>query len=219
MTSPARDDPWVDRLSEYVDGDVSASDAAAISAHVESCEVCRAAERDLRLVVARLAADSAAEPARTPDGWTRLEREVTLERALSSHSSGRPRPNARRGLPRFVFAAAASAAFLVTLAGGIWAGASLSDSPTTHLPTWMRHRPPWAIIRDRARANGVSDQMPTTTLDSLRRARIERALRVVDDALAAATRALADDPDNEILADHVAQLTLERRRVRRALGK
>lgn len=218
MTSPMRDDPWVDRLSEYVDGDVSDSDAAAISAHLESCEACRAAVRDLRSVVARLAADPSAETVRVPDGWTRLERELTLEGAVASRTTGRHRAVSRRAWPRLVFAAAASVAFLVTLAGGIWAGASLSDSPSTRLPGWMRHAIAGAMQRDRARANLAADQPSAPALDSLRRARMERALRTVEDALAAGTHALASDPDNETLGDYVAQLTVARRRMQRALG-
>ncbi len=46
-------DPFVDRLSEYVDGELAAAEVTALERHLEGCESCRAAVAELRLVVER----------------------------------------------------------------------------------------------------------------------------------------------------------------------
>ena len=46
-------DRWMDRLSEYLDGDLAPSERAALEAHLPGCAPCRAALDDLRHVVAR----------------------------------------------------------------------------------------------------------------------------------------------------------------------
>jgi len=46
-------DPFVDRLSEYLDGDLAAAEVTALERHLEGCESCRAAVADLRLVMER----------------------------------------------------------------------------------------------------------------------------------------------------------------------
>jgi anti-sigma factor RsiW len=39
---------WNDRLQEWLDGDLSASEAAALQAHMADCELCRARAEELR---------------------------------------------------------------------------------------------------------------------------------------------------------------------------
>jgi len=46
-------DRWMDRLSEYLDGDLAPGERAALEAHLADCPACRATLDDLRRVVAR----------------------------------------------------------------------------------------------------------------------------------------------------------------------
>lgn len=46
-------EPFVDQLSEYLDGDLATSEVTALERHLEGCESCRAALTELRQVVER----------------------------------------------------------------------------------------------------------------------------------------------------------------------
>jgi hypothetical protein len=60
---------WTDRLSDYLDGELTPDEAAAVDAHLRDCEACTAVLNDLKRVVAR--AQAAAALARPPqaDLW------------------------------------------------------------------------------------------------------------------------------------------------------
>lgn len=49
---------WNDRLQDWLDGDLSASEAAALQAHLADCELCRARAEELRELDFNLASDS-----------------------------------------------------------------------------------------------------------------------------------------------------------------
>jgi anti-sigma factor RsiW len=51
-------DVWSDRLSEYVDGEISDAERFAVEGHLRQCDDCRQSVAELRRVVERLAADS-----------------------------------------------------------------------------------------------------------------------------------------------------------------
>src|SRR6266568_3296767 len=46
-------DQWTDRLSEYLDDDLSSAEVTALEAHLAACASCRATLDELRRVVAR----------------------------------------------------------------------------------------------------------------------------------------------------------------------
>jgi hypothetical protein len=88
-------DPWNERLSEYLDGELGPAERAACEAHLAGCASCRALLDDL----ARLQRAARALPARPPerDLWP------GIERALG------------RGAPRTAWLLAFAAGVLVTL--------------------------------------------------------------------------------------------------------
>src|SRR5437870_9057164 len=69
---------WTDKLSDYLDDELSETERAAVEAHLRACAECSAVLNDLRRVIAR--AEAAAAAARPPqmDLWTgvagRIER-------------------------------------------------------------------------------------------------------------------------------------------------
>jgi len=68
-------DPWLERLSEYVDEDLAPSERAACEAHLAGCEPCRELLDDLRRVQREVRALPARPPAR--DLWPGIERGLT----------------------------------------------------------------------------------------------------------------------------------------------
>jgi len=125
-------DRFVDQLSEYVDGELAATEVTALERHLEGCETCRATVTDLRRVVeraralpvipsptdqwpalrARLAAtpqDGLDESAPLPDVTPARPRVI----AIDSHPHWWQRP-----LTVSWTQAAAAAVLLIVLAGG-----------------------------------------------------------------------------------------------------
>lgn len=95
-------DPWLERLSEYLDEDLDASARGTCEAHLAGCAACRALLADLRRL--RAAARALPERAPTRDLWPGIERELTRSAAV------RPR---QRWLLAF------AAGVLVTLVGAL----------------------------------------------------------------------------------------------------
>lgn len=56
-------DPWMDRLSEYLDHELPPQERAALDEHLAGCDVCRATLRELESVVAAAAAAQGSGPA------------------------------------------------------------------------------------------------------------------------------------------------------------
>src|SRR5262245_57402419 len=56
-------DDWTDRLSEYLDDELSGHDRAALEAHLATCEACRTTLEELRAVMTRAASLQAVAPA------------------------------------------------------------------------------------------------------------------------------------------------------------
>jgi hypothetical protein len=60
-------DPWLDRLSEYIDGELAPAERRSLEQHLQTCEDCRTASAELRQVVEQAHGLSDRPPAR--DLW------------------------------------------------------------------------------------------------------------------------------------------------------
>jgi hypothetical protein len=128
-------DPWIDRLSEYLDGELTGGDALSLEAHLEECAECRLALADLRRVVARARELPETPPAE--DLWPAIRERIEADAAVAPDTiapeavAASERPARRRVLdvrtrPRWWARpltlswaqAAAAAVLLVVLAGG-----------------------------------------------------------------------------------------------------
>jgi anti-sigma factor RsiW len=125
-------DPWIERLSEAVDGALAAEDAALLEAHLATCDECRTVLSDLRAVAAQARAlpPEIAPPA---DLWPAVESRIAafarsasaVEEFEADPSCGPPvrgtRPGRRGGLvlswPQL---AAAGIALVLLSGGGMW---------------------------------------------------------------------------------------------------
>jgi hypothetical protein len=191
---------WLDRLSEYVDGELSRAERRALEQHLSGCTRCSAALDDLRLVAERAKAWNApAEPAR--DLWP------GIAARLEPRARVMPRRWTRWLAPRLAAAAALVAA--LALAWGLFVGhqpavrrAAVRPSTSPGYST-----PPFAADRDYE-----------TTVASLQRevaARLthdphvvevlDENLATLDVAIANYREALAADPTDATLRRRLAQ--------------
>jgi hypothetical protein len=113
-------DPWTEKLSEYVDGELAAGDAAALEAHLGSCTVCSDAVAELRAVVA--AARTLTDTPPQNDLWAGIAAGIAAgapERGVMPFRRGRAAVPQRLSfsMPQL----AAAALVLMTLSGGaVW---------------------------------------------------------------------------------------------------
>ena len=208
-------DPWVDRLSEYVDGDLDAATTRELEAHLTTCAECRATRDELVRVVAKARAIGYRMPDR--DVWSRIEAQVTPQRA----DAPIPRIGPRH-LTVSIWRLAAAAAIVAGLAGGLaWMVATrgagggitivqdttIAQSATTTLPpsavAVASYREAAADL-ERAFEAGRATLRPETMRV------IEENLRSIDVAIAQADSALRADPGSEYLNQYLAE-TMQRK--------
>jgi anti-sigma factor RsiW len=189
-------DEWVDRLSEYVDDELTGAERLAIERHLETCASCRTIVAELRDVVAVARAAEDAAPAH--DLWSGI-----------AHSAAR---RSRRVSVSFVELIAAS--IFIALISGL----------TVWVVTGRDARPAVAAVQpaeaERAsvpvvEAGGTYDRAVTDLLQALDEGRkqlsprtievMERSLATVDRAIAEASAALDKDPGNVFLSLHLAR--------------
>jgi hypothetical protein len=211
------DDPWQDRLSEYLDGLLAEAEKRALEDHLQTCESCRTSLAELRAVVERLRADPIDE---MPEGaWPRIASRLTT-RQLSSNRSAR---QVVRGYSRGLHAdtlrkitAAASLAF--TLVGGVWVGASLCIAGSVWTPPSWMHLWPRGSYPSSMRLPSSRPVLPNAS-DSILDAwtPLRRSLAALDQQLAAAASALRSEPGNQALQRVVLQLARERKNIQAML--
>lgn len=211
-------DGWTDKLSEYLDGELSASERERVEAHLAGCEDCAGTLAELRGVVARAAALEDRGP--TGDLWPgiagrigaasegagsvvdlekrRLRRErLSLERRFSF------------SLPQLV---AASVVLMFLSGGAAWLMVSSDVGPEAR----QAERSPGLIsdvsmsefaIGEYGAAIAELEQVIDESreqLDTVTVRVIEENLMTIDRAIAQARRALAQDPASSYLNEYLA---------------
>jgi anti-sigma factor RsiW len=217
MTRPVTD-PWQERLSDYVDGDLDPSTRAALEAHLLTCAECREIRGALERVVAR----ARSVPNRPPaaDLWGSIEPRIAAER-------DRPLPVGRRRqrvVTLTMGRLAAAAAVVAVLAGGFaWTVASRraasnvadsrrADSIAEHVIGASVSTPALAVASyrdavadlERVLEGGRGTLRPETMHV------IEENLRAIDAAIAQADSALRRDPGSAYLNQYLAE-TMQRK--------
>jgi anti-sigma factor RsiW len=208
-------DPWTDRLSEYVDGELDAATREALEAHLEGCATCRGVRDDLRRVVARARATSYREPAR--DVWTSIERSIATP--------------AHRSRPPFVISftlgrLAMAAGLVAVIAGGLaWSLASrrttvapsvtatADSAPTTGVATPIAVGSAAVAVASYREAARDLERALDAGRGALRPETmrvIEANLRAMDVAIAQADSALHQDPGSEYLNQYLVA-TMQRK--------
>lgn len=225
-------DIWTDRLSEYIDDELTPAERAELEAHLRSCRECVATLEELREVVAC----AATLPARPPasDLWPGIEPHLS-----AGGRDGAVLPFRARMSRRFSFTlpqiAAAGIALMVVSGGGVWVlqhGGAVTSGPDVvatdpkSLPeprlvstTLSDPRYDEAIADLEQALEGGRGQLDPATVKV-----IEANLTAIDKAIAESRAALAQDPADVYLNNHLAdarqrKLALLRRAAALAGGK
>ncbi len=202
-------DLFSDRLSDYLDGEeLSATERAAIEAHLATCAACQATLAELEAVAARAASLPDAAP--VPDLWAGVAARLTPVRAALPFA----RPQQRRfsfTLPQLV---AAGLALMVLSGGLVWV--ARLDDPRASLPSadaQVEHEETEPIARvgfaDANYDQAVADlekmlQDNRSRLDPQTVQTLEDNLRTIDQAIEQSRKALRADPANVYLNNHFA---------------
>jgi anti-sigma factor RsiW len=201
-------DRWTDRLSEYLDGELSEDQRAELEAHLAICGACTTTLAELQRVVARARALEDRPPA--TDLWPGIAARIGVSTDQLA---------ARRGRRRFSFTVpqliAASLVLITVSAGAVALALRPTSAPAVIAPASGGAAPApsahWATrveaSADRAVAQleqALVEGRRSGRLDSLTVRTLEHSLAVIDTAIAEARRAVAADPTSAYLNLHLA---------------
>jgi anti-sigma factor RsiW len=221
---------WIERLSDYMDGGLSAEEHRRAEEHLSECGACRRILEDLREVVQRAGALGPIEPPR--DLWDGIA--GTIKAPQARLVSGSPtKIIAFPGADRVPTAPPERTRTGFTLTRGQLVAASVVLIAASSMATWMvgpgLGAGPVAEIPAAAESTGsvtmaAEVAAPPEELaaelaqveETLREARrmldpntvrvLERNLGVIERAIADSRNALAQDPGNEFLAEHLERV-------------
>ena len=220
-------DAWTDRLSEHVDGELTGEDRALLEAHLATCASCTTTLAELFAVVAT----ARALPDRLPaaDLWPGIEariaayaRDTHAQADREARGPGAPTtvrsfPGVRRGLvmswPQL---AAAGLALVLLSGGGAW---YLARGGRAGMTTASVTRSGDEGTRANNAANAATAGAVDRELEQLERVlaekrgeldpetvrTIETNLKIIDLATSQAREALAADPANPYLKEHLSK--------------
>ena len=208
-------DAFTDRLSDYLDDeDLSASEHAAIEAHVATCRECQATLDELRQVALR--ARSLADTPPAANLWPGISERLTPRASVVV-------PFVKSESRRFSFTmpqlVAAGLALMVLSGGLVWV-ARLGDpraslpaagarySSTRPSPNRRRHHHT-CVLATLTTIEAVADlekalDAGRSRLDPETVSILEENLRTIDQAIDQARKALRNDPANAYLNSHFA---------------
>jgi anti-sigma factor RsiW len=205
-------DPWISRLSEYLDGDLTPDERELLESHLRECAGCTAVLADLKHVAVRARALTDRDPA--SDLWPGIAARI----GVTTPATGVPVVSiARRGGRRWSFTmpelAAAGIALMVLSGGAVW----MMRPGAVPQATAPALAPSGTVVpmtaAQRARSGGydgaVSDLERVLAqgrgrLDTATVRVIERNLAAIDSAITQAQRALAADSGSVYLNSHLA---------------
>jgi len=196
-------DPWIDRLSEYLDGELTPAERAALDTHLAGCRQCAMTLDELRAVAARAGALLPRAP--ESDLWPGIAQRIDAPPAVVPFSTRRRRFSFT--MPQLV---AAGLALMIMSGGGVWVlnhGGRATDmpkvaaSPSAVLPISFADPHYDEAIADLQQTlqDGRSQLDPQTIRI------IEANLAAIDQAIDQCRQALAADPANLYLHNHLAE--------------
>ncbi len=218
-------DAWTDRLSEYVDDDLDAAERAALDVHLQVCERCARTVEELRAVAARAATLEPEPPG--ADLWPGIAERLEPRRApvldlgrwLRRREGDRVAAVPRRWSFTLPQLAAAAVLLVVVTSVTMWVAlsrrpAATGAGPVAQGPVAVRPAPSAARVEpagfEAARYDAAIADLERVLrehradLDTSTVRIVEQNLQIIDRATAEARRALAADPANPYLNEHLA---------------
>ncbi len=216
-------DAWTDRLSDYLDDELTASERHEIEQHLAECAECRHTLQDLQRIVA--AAQTLPPQPPQHDLW-----EGVAERIQRSVIPG----DLRRRRISFTMPELAAASLLIAMISGgtvwLWTYQSAAPASRPGLATAPATRPANPGVSENATATDVpgAEIIPAMSfgdaqydaavvdleqaleagrgrLDDTTISVVEQNLSIIDRAIAEARSALAADPSNGYLSGHLVE--------------
>lgn len=201
-------DQWTDRLSEYLDDELSRTERKELEAHLQVCASCRTTLEELGAVVMRAGRLEDREP--DYDLWPGVREAIGSRQVVELESRRKPARRFTFSLAQLVAAAAA----LVLVSGGTaWfmsqPGGSEPGTASTPLPPAIEAQ---TVSFDRkGRADSAITELErilqeeSGRLDSSTVRILAQNLALIDRAIGQAREALESDPSNPYLNDHLAR--------------
>jgi anti-sigma factor RsiW len=208
-------DKWTERLSEYIDGDLTQPEREALEAHLMSCPECSRTLQELRAVVARAGQVIDREP--ESDLWAGIAARIQNvdEEEESTVATSRPKRRVSFSVPQLI---AASVVLMVVSASTVYM--MLRDVnpvvPLAQSPA-VQTTPGQASVRSVTRNydSAVNEleavlERNRTQLDTSTVRVLEQNLAIIDRAIADARNALAQEPGNQYLTRYL-DATMQRK--------
>ena len=211
-------DAWTDRLSEYLDDALAGEERALIEAHLATCPACPAVLADLRVIRDAARALPALAPA--DDLWPGIEAQVAAFARDEKPPRAFPAARApRRGIALSWLQLAAAGFALVLLSGGAAWYAATAGRGGEPVIAADGGRDSANASREATAQNATSAGVVDRELDQLERVlaekrgeldpetvkTIENNLKIIDLATTQARAALASDPANPYLKEHLSK--------------
>lgn len=219
MTMPGH---WTDRLSEYLDRELTPAEEAAADEHLLECAACRDTLAELGEVRARARRLAPSHP--DTDLWPAIAAAIGTATVVRP-TEVTPLRQSRRytfSLPQLAAAGIALAALSGT---GVWLAGGSGEAPAVAVqaepaPASTTADPGATVRSASTRATETYDaaigdleavlQSGRAQLDPATVAVLETNLALIDSAIAEAQRAIAADPANAYLNSHLAR-TMQRK--------
>jgi tetratricopeptide (TPR) repeat protein len=203
-------DAFTNRLSDYLDDELSAEERATVESHLAACAECRTTLNELRGVVAEAASLRDAAPGR--DLWSGVASRISRDgRVRASVSPFRRAVSVRWSftLPQI----AAAGLTLMVLSGGlVWMARSGNRQADIAPISAQGDLPNAALVTfsDKHYDDAIQDLQRTldagrTQLDPETVRVLEKNLEAIDQAIDQCRKALAGDPVNVYLNNHLAE--------------
>lgn len=202
-------DLWTSKLSEYLDGTLSAADRQAVEGHLVDCAECRVILGDLGTVIAEASALTDTPP--TSDLWQGIAGRISTGGSDIYHFEQARERRLRRvsfTIPQLV----AAGIVLVILSGA--AGRFLLSTPASDAPPLPG--PNVSVLEAAAPRSRVAVDQALLELQQILEAGrgeldsttiqiVEINLAIIDRAIEQAQQAVVADPANGYLQDHLAE--------------